>query len=237
MSNILKFYGTNIKISGPFRTIPLEWFTPAQPTYSNKLLRPFQAPEANRAVQVKLIISVATLTLLFFQGIQISLTKNTAIQNSILSWMLIFMLTVSNFFVYVCRKKSPEFAAFINGLIQFDKLYPKKASQYKSMTIQEIACVVTVHGLNVSQVLLPFGVIFGFHWIDPWKPSLAGYWLIPISHGSTENFLTKITALGIKCLVLLYNYWMWNFVLAGTVFAVGLLYNLCVNTILESVDM
>lgn len=236
MADILKFFGTNLKISGPLHTIPLEWFTPPKKTYSDKLIRPFQTPKANRAVKLKSLISVTTLTLLFFQFIQISLNKSAIIEISLLSWMLFFIFTVSNFHINICRIKSPEIAAFINGLIQFDQMYPKKKLQFSKLTFQEFACVVTVYGLYVSSLIFPFGAVFGFHWIDPNKPSLAGYWLIPKPHDFTDNILTKVTVFGIKTVVIMFNYWAWSFVLTGPGFVVALLQNVCVNTILGSIE-
>lgn len=151
--------------------------------------------------------------------------------------MLFFILLVCNFHTNICQRKAPEISAFINGLIQFDQMYPKKKRQFRTMTFQEVACLVTVFGVTGSMSVFPFGAIFGLHWIYPWKFSLAGYWLIPKSDPLTDSFLIRIVAVGIKILILVYNCWVWNFVIFGAGFVVGLLHNLCVNTILGSLEL
>ncbi len=208
MTDILKFYGTNLTISGFLHSIPLEWYAPAKQSYSNKLLRACQTPEANKALKFKSIISAATLAIILFQAIQNSLCQNCPIENGLLSWMLCFILIPCNFHVNICRIKAPEISAFINGLIQFDKMYPKKVYRFTEMSFQRFACLVTVLGLMASQTAFPFGAIFGFHWVNPWKFSLAGYWLIPKPNHTTDSTLVKGVALGIKMLVLMFNCWM-----------------------------
>ncbi len=237
MADILKFYGSNFTISDPFYSIPLEWFTPAKQTYSKKLLRTSQTQEAKKALKFKSIISAATFALILFQAIQNSLCQNDAAKSSILNWMLLFLLTMGNYHVYICRIKAIEMSAFINGLIQFEQMYPKIPHRFKKMKLQELACLATVFGVTASQYILPFGITFGFHWVYPWKFSLAGYWLIPKPNNITGSILARGVALGIKILVMVYNCWIWYFVIFGTGFVVAGLHNVCINTILKYVEM
>ncbi len=237
MAEILKIYGSDIKISGPFHTIPLQWYSPDKPLYSSKLLRSITNTAAQKTLKRKSIFVTATICILILQGtLQTNIRNNATSSDSSLYFMLLFILLASNFYVYFCQSKPSYLAHYLNGLIQFDRMYPSKPQKLSTMSLQEIACVVMVKAALFSLIVVPIGIVFGFHWTNPWQASLAGYWLIPEIDNQDNPTLQNIFHLVCKLVVLSYNLWIWVFALTAPVFVVGLLHTLSTTVLLKDIE-
>lgn len=239
MAQILKFYGRNRKIWGQCNNVPLEWFRPSQPTYSNKLLRVIENKDAHKALQQKTYDTTATTLLLLFQGTW-QVLKNGADynQNMILSWVLIILLASLLFDQHVCSHKSAAIAELVNGFIQFEKMYPKRTRNFLDLPVLQRCGNILPNVYFFSQVAWPVGVIFGLHLTDPWKPSLAGYWIIPkVELEPGQNILFGYLAIAIKVILLGYNYWLWNYLTPAALFLIGMVYNLCTISLLECIEL
>ncbi len=214
MAMILKYYGNNFKISGPLHTVPLEWFRPVPATYSKKLLRVVDDESYRRRLLRRSFISCVTFLLVLFQGIQVSF-KNTTdpLQTLILLWLLILILTTCVIYHHVCTTKSGKIAELLNAFIQFDKMYPKIERKFLDLPIKRILGTIMAKLIFLAEVGFPFAVVIGFHWNDPWKPSLVGFWLIP-KLSNQSGTLSESRDFRIKLIVLAYNYWFWSFLVA-----------------------
>lgn len=236
MAEILKYYGTNLKLSGLCHSVPLEWFCPSPPTYSSKLLRVVNTENFDRRLKLKSYVASVTVVLLLFQGLQASFT--TSFKELVLPWMLILLSTACLFYLYVFRKKALEISELINGFIQFDTIYPKTATKLVSMPIRMCFGWVAAKLMFFTQVVYPIAIVFGLHFNDPWKPSLAGFRLIPKLDSQLENYtFAELVAGGIRITVLLYNYWIWNFLFAPIIILGGLIMNLCIIILLDNIEM
>ncbi len=239
MADILKFYGTDLKISGPLKSVPLEWFCPEPSTFSKKLLRVITDPRFNKSIIRKSYMSTATVLLILAQGAYHLCNTTTETKKSLLlPCMLILILTASMFYFYVCRAKAVEIAELINGFIQFDKMYPKNAKKLFDLPILQMFGMAMAKVIFLSQIVVPIGAVFGFHIHDPWKPSLAGFWLIAKTENESEiDILVDCFAISIKIVVLLYNYLIWNLLISSSVFVVGMLYNICTGALIDCIKM
>ncbi len=93
--------------------------------------------------------------------------------------MLIFNISACVYYLHVSKAKAAEISELINAFIQFDKMYPKRAKKLADISLKQRLGMLMATLLFFSQNVDPFGVAFGFRFNDPWKTSLARYWLIP----------------------------------------------------------
>lgn len=236
MVDIIKNYGSNFKISGPFSAIPLEWFTSTKEIYSPKLLRPINDEHSRVKLARKCYISAVTFLLIIFQHIFASKYNPASKSNEIVIWLIISLLSLSIYYVYFFRKNVSHIAEFINGLIQFDSMYPKNPKTFREMTATEFLSMIMVLAAFLSQILFPLAAVLGLHWTNPRKSSLAMYWLIPEQDFVQGNLFLEMVLIFSKLVVMMYNCWMWTFVLNGSAFAVGFLFTLAVTTTLKNIE-
>lgn len=87
-----------------------------------------------------------------------------------------------------------------------------------------------------GQLLIPLGFVVSLHWKNPWKASLAGYWLIPnpshIGTGALAQALTMI----VKTVVVIFNVWIMMFGINAPAFFVVVLYTSSINTLLCDIE-
>lgn len=100
-------------------------------------------------------------------------------------------------------------------------MYPSKPGNFTNMSLQEKACNIVAKAAFSSGFVVPIGTVFGFHWKNPWKTSLAGYWLIPETTNQENGALYEMVQILCKLCVLSYNLWLWMFVIAAPVFWSG----------------
>lgn len=239
MSNILKFFGSNLKISGPCNSVPLEWFRPIPPTYSKTLLRVVKDDKSKKSLRDKSYFATATIVLLLIQGFYESINSPYEdFKRVIIPWMLIIISIAGIFYLYVCKTKAAEIAELVNAFIQFDKMYPRVAKRFCELPVGQILGLAMTTAIFFSQIVVPIGAVFGFHLIDPYKPSLEGYWLIHESDNQSErSIFTKCISIVIATFLLIYNYRIWNFFVAPLVLVSGVLYNLCTIALLDCIDL
>ncbi len=158
------------------------------------------------------------------------------LKNVVLPGLLIFISVACIFYLHICHQKAPQIAELVNAFIQFDKMYPTIERKLVDLPILRMFGTVMAKLLFLSLFAVPFGAVFGVHLNDPWKASLAGFWLIP-KPSNKPGFLLEYIAFGIKIFVLAFNYWTWNVVAAGIVFFAGMFFNVGTMTILDFIDM
>lgn len=229
MTELLKLYGSNLKISGPFHTLPFEWYSATTQHDSSKILRHITSKPAQKVLKRKIFLAAATIIAIIVQEI---FGKRTSGQDTTLFFMLTFLLISCNCYVCVLQIKATNIANFLNGLIQFDKMYPSKPVIFAVMSLQELACMVMAKAAFSTGIVIPIGIVLGFHWTNPWKTSLAGYWLIPGQNDQENGALYEFVQILCKLCVLSFNLWLWMFVIAAPVFAAGVLHTLSITILL-----
>ncbi len=226
MAEILKYFGTNLAISGFLRSVPLEWFSPKD---APKLLKPITKPGYNRFLTIKSHIATLSILLIALQAIYTANDPNS----SLITWMIFAMISTCDSHQYFCRTKAAELSDIVNSLIQFDQRYPKKQRKLSEMSVLQLLSTVMVPAVFLTQFVIPIGAVFGFHWNNPWKASLAGYWLIP----KLNDIETWISFQVSKILVLLFNYGIWAFIVQGPVVVIALCQTLWITTMLDNIEM
>lgn len=114
-----------------------------------------------------------------------------------------------------CYKLAFEQCLFVNGLVHLEKQYNNldytKIKRKRNLT--ENINILICYGMLPSVTILYLTFIYGLHWINPCKPSLAGFFLLSecsqngnISSPTTNKILLLFTY-GIKILVFLVNHW------------------------------
>lgn len=236
MSEILKNFGTPAKISGVFQSLPLEWYSPNVPTYSRKLLRVVDSKPGRRSFHAKLYIFMLTILLIIFQAIADFMVTGDAIRSGIPCSVTLMVLSYSYFDTHICRIFAPQIASFVNGLLQFDHLYEPRKQKFKNMSVLEKSNAVYRKLVSWAEVPFPLGISLGSHWHNPWKTSLAAYWLIPKTCLLENGTISEIITLFIKVVVMLYNSWVWIFGFKACVFVVTVIYTSCIEILLCNIE-
>lgn len=236
MAEILLNFGSKIQISGPFRTVLLEWFSPEIATYSAKLLRSIDSEPTYRAFKIKSNILLVTTIVVVLQMV-FDLTRNSgSIQSIMTCCVTIMILSFSYIVIHLCRMFASQIALLINGLIQFDHLYEKRKRNFRNMSVLEILNKIMTKSAFWAQLLIPAGFVVGLHWNNPWKASLAGYWVIPKPSYLETGTLAQVLILIIKFVVMLFNVWIWMFGVNGPVFLVAVIYTSCHAFLLLNIE-
>lgn len=236
MAEVLKNFGTNVRISGPFQTIPLEWFSPSKPTYSTRLLRAVDSKPTDRALKIKTSILLGTIVVIIFQTILDFTHNSNTIQSGMSSSVAILNLSLSYLHIHFCRILAQQIVLLINGLLQFENLYKKPKRKLSNMSVFEILNRMMIKLVILSYVLLPLGIVFGFHWNHPWKASLAGYWLIPKPNTVGTGIFAIVLTTILKHVVLFFKYWVWMFGIMAPVFVVGAIHSSCIDSLFCSIN-
>ncbi len=231
MANIQTLLEKNLNISNRFYTIPLEWA-------SAKRFIPTTTKSWKRCLKVKSIISKIIPFSIILQTIYKYAKHGNENDLEIVTTCLVLgMIIPLAFFFHFCQNIAPELASFLNGLIQFEQMYhPKKSKKLSEMKLQDILQILILKLAPLTQLLLPFGVVFGLHWMNPYKASLAGYWLILDSPKENDCWYYKITAAVNKLIVLGINYWTWNFLFTMALFVVVTIHFVCVANLLGNFE-
>lgn len=236
MADILKVYGSNLKMSGPFHAIPLQWLKSKETLYSPKFLIAIEEERYRVTLARKCYLAGATFLLIIFQEVLHLNFSSTISSDEITFWLLIVVLIASNCFLNFTRHTASQLAELINGLIQFDSMYPKEQKTLKETSIREILSNIMARAVVFSQYMIPVGAVFGLHWNNPWKSSLAMFWLIQKPAVETQNVFLHTIQVGTKLVVMFYNLWMWVFVMAGPGFTVGVLQNLSTTALIKNIE-
>lgn len=120
------------------------------------------------------------------------------------------------------RKHVNEICSFVNSL-EFEL---DTSIIYTKTTVLEYIVLLYCKQMPLSGITIPFAFIYGFHYFQPCRPSISGYFLIPECL-SVDNSLAYFGTIGAKLgklLVFLWNHWAWTTGLhAGTFVYCGLL--------------
>lgn len=77
----------------------------------------------DRNLTHKSYIAIATLLIEFIQGVKVSM--NNPREQSILSFMLVFIMLAGIFHFQICCKRAAEIVELVNAFIKFEKMYTK----------------------------------------------------------------------------------------------------------------
>lgn len=120
------------------------------------------------------------ISLFGFSSIYVEITKE---KTHVVGWsdyMLFSVVVLTSFGCYFClvsfRKNTIVACQFVNGLLDFTK----HGSGCKS----KLGLIATInhyatHVIYLSIIGIPIVMLYGLHLLNPCKPVIAGYWLLP----------------------------------------------------------
>lgn len=158
------------------------------------------------------------LVALAFQ--QWAINDNKLSQEVAVAGLSLVILIVCQIFIRQEMLKKHEIVHYCSGLLQFHE----KHSTYLEIEIKASLLIrintLVAHAALISAVAIPLVFVHGLHLLNPCKPSLVGYWLIPdCSKAHMPRFIKPL----VHCLVIILNHWLWSVNVHGGAFCIGVL--------------
>lgn len=164
---------------------------------------------------------------------QCILKKNEDVGETVVAWVLLIVLLVSQTYAIELGRKLSKIRDCINGVFQLDNILPITPGRYRKT--MENLYVSFGYSLVFGGCIVPFGFVHALHWQNPCKATLAGYWLIPKCY-STPN-ADHITAdFVVRLLVFLVNHWMYSFAINAAMFCISVMHTFTVFAIQEFIQ-
>lgn len=167
------------------------------------------------------ILSTIMVAILF---LQCRLDNGSTPLEIILGWISLAILIGCQCCLVEMKRKPTEIRDFINALLQLDFIF-KEETENRRMPLVHKINLAAVYALIMTAIVLPIGFVYIFHWENPCKSTLVGYWAIWKCYTSNEaaDMIPPFADLLSQFLVILLNHWLWSFSLHGAVFCVGLM--------------
>lgn len=229
----MKLFGSNKSVAGRFHSINLEWYdlTREGPGFE-KRIRFLKDHKTIRNVKIKSYMFTASLFLLAFQTWSMNSVHNNS-STKILAWVTAAICSAFNFHLHFIRTKAPDTAKFINALITFEKIHIKLSKSTFKRPLVEILMICAIYVAILTKAVVPFCFVFGLHWMYPWKPSLAGFLLIPKFSDTLTISVQNFVAGSVKLSIFMLNYWIWGTGIDVTVFVVGVIQTLSTVALID----
>lgn len=135
--------------------------------------------------------------------------NNLDFLNSIMGWLIFVLMAVCTFVLHTCLNKCSELKLFLNGLVDLSNkstLITRTPSNFSELLEYLLVPLSLLCGL----ILPPF-IVFGFHWQNPCKTSLIGYFLLEECHSNTLEMELNMSAFIrrylVKIMVYIANIW------------------------------
>lgn len=141
-----------------------------------------------------------------------------------------------------CQSNASTICMYINGLLEYSSKHGYGNGSTQNLNKRSFMAagnLLLAHLLYWSIILIPVVLFYGFHLLDPCKPAVTGYWLIPQCNalGSILPGKWWCMLLILKLLVLFGNHLMWSFVVnVGGLISSGLSI-LCTETLENCIKM
>jgi len=108
----------------------------------------------------------------------------------------------------------------------------------RSKPLIEKINVAFAYLVYLTGIFLPLVFVYGLHWWNPCKVSLAGYWLLSECRRNPDEkisigLLVRMWKLLVKSTIFLINHWIWAFQLHTIVYIVGVPQILCTLSLRE----
>lgn len=156
----------------------------------------------------------------------------------ILYGITLMVLLPSHSILYTCDKQAQKICVLFNGILRFSANHKNQKSQKPKILVK--LCISIAYILPLAAILSPFILVIGFHWQNPCKPSILGYWLLeqcskvptPIQESSYRALASVIT----KVIVFGINTWTWLFGTVAVFVFIGGIQMICGVCILEFIE-
>lgn len=228
MESHYKFLSLAFKLANHLNSVVIKWDPKAQRMLLNHS-HTIQKRDKQRCTIFR------AFTCVFLVGVVISLAWGIFRVKDTLNLILLFLSLIGSITGYcyhsVLHRNAHDFCVFANGLHAIShKLKQNRTKRDTTALLHEIAAYM----LLISAILYAPTFAYAFHFQNPCKPSLMGYWLLPECWIKTCSFSTKPTNAVVqaiyhfqKMILLTANYWLVSFGVNAGPLAVGYLMLLC----------
>lgn len=153
-------------------------------------------------------------------AIQFLRSKDIAGAEKVINGIFLAVLLCCVSHVQVGRTKTAEMVVLLNALLQFDSIHKDKVVVRRFRSIRDRMNILFVQSIILSVVVVPIGYVYGFHWMQPCKPSIVGYFVIDECHSwpMAKSLFQKTWDKLAKICVFMLNHWMWSYGLHGAAF-------------------
>ncbi len=183
---------------------------------SNALMFVPETAKHIRVLKYKSILHTSLVGLQLFQCLLSSTTlvhqKQSAF-DKIFGWLSFLMLLTTSIFLHVTRIHGPILGSYFNNIFDISKriIYVPKLSDFATNKARLIllAAPILLFSGNVFGPIL----VFGFHWKNPCKSSLVGYFILEecyVANIETLGIITVIRRGLAKTAAFIVNSCIWN---------------------------
>ncbi len=161
----------------------------------------------------------------------------------LLCWVTCITLVGPAMYVHISQKNGKTLQMYFNSLLTFKKTLANDTrnnciNQNKSVT--EVLTLLLVPVILFSMIGFAPLFVLGFHWYDPCKPSLLGYFILPECHDIVSiSFQGKLLIVGwiFKGIILFGNVWLFYFACYGACYILISVHILSTMLIQENVQL
>lgn len=130
------------------------------------------------------------------------------------------------------NRESTVLCLYVNGLLNVQKRFSVLSRPDKLSLICRLN-LLSAYWFYVTIFGFPVMFVYGFHWTEPCKPTLIGYWVLPECNQLFSNcgdFLWKLMVFG-------FNHWLWSFGMVALFLGISGVQILCTMTLQKSLNM
>lgn len=145
-----------------------------------------------------------------------------------------------------CYQNRVYIYLYVNGLVRFHAQHNYRQSQQTNhgpayVSIRKLLYCSCIFAMFITWFALPIMYSYGLHWINPCKPSLAGYWLLPECHFRLHEKFGNGLLIGVldttlKVVIMLANHWIWVFGTNNAILTLGGLLLMCTVSLKECIE-
>lgn len=171
--------------------------------------------------------------------VQCTLAENIGKIEKLVSWSFLGIVMVCQIVTLAAIHKHSSIRHCVNALFQMERILPKHLINRRKQFVQK-ANVMFAYSTIPTEIIIPIVFAHGLHWINPCKPTLAGFWLIPSCKKTfkSEHTVPGFTKLNfiIKLVVILVNHWQWSFIFLMAGYTICIIQTLAMIALQQFVD-
>lgn len=173
-----------------------------------KQMEPGKDPSYTKAVSRKCHLHFFFVLGLTLQAIFVPehLPYATSVTEKLVGMSNLMFNLFAHIFLEVLTRKSGDAIRFMNGTLKAASATPTFLVRRESvkLSLVERVNILFVYVNWITVIFSGVLIVFGFHWMEPCKPSLVGYWLLPQCQTGTSSILETV----LKFILFCWNCWM-----------------------------
>lgn len=193
-----------------------------------------------KAVKLNWLLHFLATVILCLNGVYYFLLKSeipNAFTDIFLYAFALAATIATNAFLYSGIQNPDSVCLYVNGVVTFSKTtgVVSNHTKLKENNFLYLINLVFAYGWAGSLVPLPFLYLYGLHWLNPCKPAIVAYSVIPqcfqgnMSTGDITGFANSC----IKIIVLVLNHWVWALGCSIGSFGISGLMILCIQQLCD----